>query len=98
MFESIKNLTAQQPLGKTGENARRIAATVILQRASIALEKVFGREAAENLKPVAFRDGKLTVEVGHGVWAQDLILRRPEAIEAINFELSQSIVKIIVAR
>ena len=98
MFESIKNLTSGQPLGKTGENARRIAATIILQKSEIALGKVFGEDAAKNLKPVTFRDGKLTIEVGHGVWAQDLILRRPEAIEAINFELNKPLVKTIITR
>ena len=98
MFESMKNLTAKQPLGKTGENARRIAATIVLQKADVALEKVFGQEAAKNLKPVTFRDGELTIEVGHGVWAQDLALQRPEAIEAINSELGQSLVRKITIR
>ncbi|MBN1585698.1 DUF721 domain-containing protein [Candidatus Uhrbacteria bacterium] len=97
MFESIRKLTASG-LGKTGENSRRIAAAVILEKATSALIGVFGDGAAGNLTPVSFRDGRLVVSARHGVWSQDVVIRRDEAIRAINREIGQDAVREISVR
>lgn len=97
MFESIGKLVGQ-PIGKTGENARRVAAAVVLEKASRALLAVFGPDSVGNLTPVSFRDGQLTVSVRHGVWSQDLALRREETAKAVNREFGKEIIKKIVIR
>ena len=97
MFESMKNIVGQ-PLGKTGENARRIAAAVVIERAARGLVELFGLEAASRMRPKTFRDGRLTVETDHGVWGEELRLRREEARQSINRQLDRPIVEEIVIR
>lgn len=97
MFESMKNIVSQ-PLGKTGENARRIAAAVVIERAAQGLVEVFGPEAAARMKPKVFKAGRLTIEADHGVWGEELRLRCQEARQAINRQLNQPLVKEILIR
>ena len=96
-FESIRKIIAQ-PLGKTGENARRIASAVILEKAAAGLAKVLGPEHSGNLTPRSFKDGKLLLAATHGVWAQEVALRRPELIRAINAEIGRTEIKTIAVR
>jgi hypothetical protein len=97
MFEPMKKIMSQ-PLGKTSENARRIAAAVVIERAARGLTEVFGTEAAGRMRPKVFRNGRLTVEVDHGVWGEELRLRREEARQSINRQLEQPVVKEISIR
>jgi hypothetical protein len=96
-FESIRKLISL-PLGKTGENARRIASAIILEKAAAGLAKALGPENSGNVKPSAFRDGKLFLTASHGVWAQEIALRQPELIRAVNQEIGRPEIKSIVIR
>lgn len=97
MFESMKSIV-NQPLGKTGENARRIAAAVVIERAARGLAELFGPAAAGRMRPKTFRDGRLTIEVDHGVWGEELRLRLEEARQSINGQLERPVVKEIAIR
>lgn len=82
-------------MGKTGENARRIASAVILQQSSSGLAAVLGEEQSKNLTPASFKAGKLVLKTSHGVWGQEVMLRQPEIIEEINRRLGRDLIKSI---
>jgi hypothetical protein len=97
VFEPIKKIVAIS-LGQPGENARRVAAAIVLDKATPALEQLLGEAAVGKLEAVVFRGGRLTVKTVHPVWAEELRLRQAEAIRAVNQALGEPLVKSLLIR
>lgn len=53
-------------------------------------EAAVGAEVAQHARPVQMRQGVLEVEVESSVWAQQLQMRRPELLAALERELGEA--------
>ena len=50
-------------------------------------------EAADYIKAAHYKDNTLTVNVANSGWAQEVIIRKPKIIEAMNKKAGKEVIK-----
>lgn len=94
-FTSLKNLLPKS-LRRAGAE-RQVRATVIIDRASEVLARIFGEDAAKKMSPKYVRAGVLHIRCTSSAYAQEITLRQDEVLAMLNDRLGESAVRALRA-